>query len=93
MNGSVASAPARMRNEGDIDGRSANLFCLVKPGLEMALLASTTAYGATRKAEISEPNSRSAPNSVPSAGDPFPSEVSPERSFAVAPAIGRVGWN
>ena len=30
-----------------MDGRSANLFCRVKPGLEIALLASTTAYGAS----------------------------------------------
>ena len=29
----------------EMDGRSTNLFCGVKPGLEMALLASTTAYG------------------------------------------------
>src|SRR6516225_8736288 len=29
-----------------MDGGSTNLFCGVKPGLEMALLASTTAYGA-----------------------------------------------
>ena len=33
----------------EMDGRTNNLCCRVTPGLEMALAASTTAYGAKRK--------------------------------------------
>ena len=44
-----------------MDGGTNNLCCRVKSGLEMALLASTTAYGAEQKHVSSPTNFRSQP--------------------------------